>query len=85
MTLWTIVPEELILGQKPDMSPYEEIEFAGTKMLVEKIAAGQCRIVRLLSTDPADYLRSELQPGLVLTAGGYELAPSPATDRKMRQ
>ncbi|KYZ77126.1 hypothetical protein AXX12_03045 [Anaerosporomusa subterranea] len=74
MILWTIMPEELVFGQESYVDPYEEIEFAGAKMMVEKIAANQCRIVRIISTDPQDYLRSDLQPGVVLTAKNrYEL------------
>ncbi|MDU4959718.1 MAG: YlzJ-like family protein [Sporomusaceae bacterium] len=84
MTLWTIMPEAIVFAPaEPAAGPYDEIEFGGARMLVEKIAADQCRIVRLLSTDPADYLRSELQPGQVLTAGGYELVPS--SEQEMKQ
>lgn len=66
MILWTVMPEELIFSQESISSPYEEIEYAGTKMLVEKTSADQCRIVRLLSTDPNDYLRQDIQPGITL-------------------
>ena len=67
MILWTIMPEELVFSQDIPISPYEEIEYAGAKMMVEKVSASQCRIVRILSTNPADYLRQDIQPGIVLT------------------
>lgn len=68
------MPEELVFGQESVQSPYEEIEYAGARMLVEKVSGNQCRIVRLISTDPGDYLRQDIQPGLVLTSKpNYEL------------
>lgn len=68
MTLWTVVPEEMIFGQETYPEPYEEIEFSGTKMLVERISENQRRIVRIISSDPQDYLCADLQPGVVLLA-----------------
>lgn len=62
------MPEELVFAQESNASHYEEIEYGGAKMMVEKVSDSQCRIVRLLSTDPLDYLRQDLQPGNVLTA-----------------
>jgi hypothetical protein len=74
MILWTIMPEELVFSQEANPSPYEEIEFSGAKMMVEKVSVTQCRIVRILSSDPADYLRQDIQPGTVLIAKTtYEL------------
>ncbi|WP_021167650.1 hypothetical protein SOV_19070 [Sporomusa ovata DSM 2662] len=66
MVLWTIMPMEILLSQEYQPN-YEEIEYAGTKMLVEKTADNEYRIVRILSTDPRDYLRNDIQPGAVLS------------------
>lgn len=46
---------------------YEDIEFLGVKMSVEKISADEYRIVRILSTNPEDYLKNEIQPGQVIS------------------
>ena len=67
MILWTIMPLELVFGQEELSNPYEEIEYANTKMMVEKVSENQCRVVRILSTDPQDYLRNDIQPGMILT------------------
>ena len=65
MTLWTIVPIEDIYLQ--DYVPqYEEMDYAGTKLLVEKNEDGRYKVSRILSSNPADFLRSELQPGCFL-------------------
>lgn len=68
MILWTVVPEEIIFaGQNQPVISCEEIEYLGQKVMAEKISQNEFRIVRLLTTDPADYLRNELQPGRIIT------------------
>ena len=67
MILWSIVPTETIFGDLETKPIYEEVEYIGMKCVVEKIDSAQCRIVKLLTTDPSDYLRVELQPGTILT------------------
>jgi hypothetical protein len=71
--LWTVLPVELVLDGFEKCPVYEEMELAGAKVQVERLAPQQSRIVRLLSTAPADYLRPELQPGTVLN---YEPVPA---------
>ncbi|MPL60604.1 hypothetical protein SDC9_06165 [bioreactor metagenome] len=67
MILWTVVPLEAIFaGADTQLPQYEEIEYEGTKLVVEKSVSGQMKVVRVLTTNPADYLRSEFQPGAVL-------------------
>lgn len=66
MLLWTVLPEELVLEQAGPPPVYEETDIAGTRMLVERVPDGRCRIVRLYSTDPRDFLRPELQPGTLV-------------------
>lgn len=66
MILWTIVPEEAIFAEKSLPVMYEEIDYLGQKVLVEKISENQFSVVRLLSTQPANYLRSDLQPGTII-------------------
>ena len=67
MTIWSIVPPDIMLNTPITSSTYEEIEWSGMKCIVEKTSPTQCRVIRILSTDPNDYLRMELQPGSVLT------------------
>ena len=67
MTLWSIVPVELILDNEAPSPAYEEIVCNGMKCLVEKTNSTECRVVRLITTDPSEYLRTELQPGTILS------------------
>jgi hypothetical protein len=64
--LWTVIPAEIVLAGFEKEPVYEEAEVAGTKVVIERIAPFESRIVRLLSTAPADYLRPELQPGVAV-------------------
>ncbi len=65
--IYTILPIELVLeGIDKEGPPYQEMEVGGVKLLVEQLSMGNCRVVRLISTNPMDYLRSEYQPGTEL-------------------
>lgn len=65
--LWTVLPVELVLDGCEKGPVYEEVELAGAKVVIERLAPDESRVVRLLSTSPADYLRPELQPGVAVT------------------
>jgi hypothetical protein len=67
MLLWTVMPIELVLDGAEKLTAYEEIDYAGLRVLVEKLGPAECRIVRLVSTEPQDFLRPEVQPGNILT------------------
>jgi len=67
MILWTVMPLELVFGQEDISNPYDEIDYDGTKLMVERVSINQCRVVRLLSSNPQDYLRDDIQPGAMLT------------------
>ncbi|KNZ69334.1 hypothetical protein Tfer_1971 [Thermincola ferriacetica] len=67
MIIYMPWPAQDIFKQDNEQYKYQEIEVQGTKLLVEPIAMDQCRVVRVLSTDPQDYLKTEFQPGSELT------------------
>ncbi|MGE5561369.1 MAG: YlzJ-like family protein [Chloroflexota bacterium] len=65
MTLHTIMPLELVFAQPADAEPPVEVEADGRRLLVQH--TGQAwTVVRLLSSDPADYLDPRFQPGTPL-------------------
>ncbi len=65
--MYTPMPIELILeGMEKERPPYQELEVGGAKLLVEQLGMHNYRVVRLISTDPMDYLKSEFQPGTEL-------------------
>ncbi|PKM79905.1 MAG: hypothetical protein CVU89_16135 [Firmicutes bacterium HGW-Firmicutes-14] len=65
--IYTPLPIEIVLEGIDKQGPeYQEIEVGGAKLLVEQQNMDSCRVVRLISTDPMDYLRDEFQPGTEL-------------------
>lgn len=68
MILYTPMQLELVLdGFDTTRYPeYKEIEYQGVAMLVESIEFGRQKIVKLLSTNPFDYLKPELAPGNII-------------------
>ncbi|NLA59171.1 MAG: hypothetical protein GX855_09775 [Firmicutes bacterium] len=65
--MWTIIPPEVVWeGVEEKPKDIMELEWQGVQMLVEPLQFGQGRIVRLLSTDPKDFLRPELAPGSII-------------------
>jgi hypothetical protein len=68
MIIYTPVPLELVLeGFDTTKYPeYKEIEYKGVSMLVEDTGFGKRKIIKLLSTNPFDYLKAELSPGNII-------------------
>ncbi len=71
MVLYSIYPPEVVLGQPESAGPnYMSVEMDGRSFLLEA-ADGQMRIVRLMSTDPRDYLNPDWQPGKAFSFGAH--------------
>jgi hypothetical protein len=64
--LYSIVPPEVIFGLPPAAgteAALREVPLArGGRLLLRRGTAGEC-VERVISTDPRDFLRPELQPG----------------------
>jgi len=69
MLFWTIMPLENLFEQQSDHLKYKEIEYNGVMVVIENISEKQCRIIRVISTSPEDYMRPEIQPGSILNYG----------------
>ena len=66
MILHTIVPPELIfpVGEE-SFSIQQHHSWNGIPLIVEQ--SGQMyKVIRVMSSDPADYLRSEIHPGALI-------------------
>ncbi len=65
--LWTIVPINIVMDGSESHQPiYTEIPWKSGILLVEEAGQNMVRVVRLLSTDPADYLEPAAQPGKII-------------------
>lgn len=62
----TIMPMDVIFSQQ-DINPgFQELSHAGVNLLVQQMPNGQKRIERILSSNPMDYLKQNLQPGILI-------------------
>ncbi|MCF6137165.1 YlzJ-like family protein [Pseudalkalibacillus berkeleyi] len=67
MILYTTVPHEIIFSAvQTDFEKYSMINMNGIPLMVERLENQDCRIVQMMSTDPAHFLDDQLQPGTVL-------------------
>lgn len=67
MTFYTIMPEEQIYPHHhQQLTSYFEIIYQGIPIKVEHDGGRLLRIDRVLSTDPADFLHLDIQPGMVI-------------------
>lgn len=65
--MWTIIPPEIIWEGVED-KPKEllQLKWQGVQVLVEPLQFAQGKIIQLLSTEPNDFLKPELQPGSII-------------------
>lgn len=66
--LWTVVPPEMIYSQESTARQTSQrlICYNGVHAIVEDLDAERLQIVRILSTEPNDYLNSSLTPGTII-------------------
>jgi hypothetical protein len=66
--LWTVMPLEMVMDGSESYQPvYTELPWKnGATLLVEAVGLNSARLVRLISTNPKDYLDPALQPGSII-------------------
>lgn len=68
MILYTPLPvEDVLQGYEKEAPELMELNLGGTKVLIEPTGLTAGVVHRIISTDPQDYLRPELQPGKVIS------------------
>ncbi|MGQ9825613.1 MAG: YlzJ-like family protein [Desulfotomaculales bacterium] len=65
MILYTPLPLELVTEglEKMKQPAVRTVVYAGVPLLLEETGTGTGKVVKLLSTEPQDYLRADLFPG----------------------
>ena len=63
MIMHTIVSNDVIYEGIEGMKAPEETVYEGVIMQIERLDDGRAKIVRLISGNPADYLKPHLAPG----------------------
>jgi len=65
MILYTPVPAEMVYSD--ESRELKEFSYGGATIITEVDAQGTCRVVRVISSDPDDYLIPTFQPGRAIT------------------
>lgn len=69
----TLLPMESVFdGWDQPRSAPREVVINGVTMLVEPVNESEARIVRLISSNPQDFLNPSLQPGMTIAFGPVE-------------
>lgn len=68
MILHTTIPEQLIFSNEEIKESKEMmVNYRGIPIVVERMNHDQMKICRILSTNPNDYLQTELTPGTIIS------------------
>ncbi|MEG1500383.1 MAG: YlzJ-like family protein [Clostridiales bacterium] len=66
--IWSIMPEELIF-QKPDQAlSAKTVSYRGKQLVIVPQEDGKARIKSIISSDPQDFLNTNLLPGTIIEA-----------------
>lgn len=67
MILYTVLPDESVMEDENEFDEYLNsqrfIEYDGRHLIIEPISEQEWKIVRLISSNPQDYLNEHFQPG----------------------
>lgn len=70
MILYTMLPTEAVLSDENELNDYVNkqryVDLDGRHFVVDPISEQEWRIVRLISSNPQDYLDEHYQPGKVI-------------------
>ncbi|HZK23771.1 MAG TPA: YlzJ-like family protein [Oscillospiraceae bacterium] len=65
--LWTVMPLEMVMEGSDSFAPtYTEISWQESTLVVEPLEMNTARVVRIISTNPEDYLNPQVQPGSII-------------------
>ncbi|HEU5138848.1 MAG TPA: YlzJ-like family protein [Bacillales bacterium] len=71
MILYTVMPDQAVLSGDEEIEEHSKrqryIEMGGRQILIEAISEDQCKMIRLISGNPQDYLDARFQPGNIIT------------------
>ncbi|MBU8907355.1 YlzJ-like family protein [Desertibacillus haloalkaliphilus] len=70
MILYTMMPEELIFPHDHEsFNKQKTLEVEGGLLVVEQVNPNEYQVVRLISSDPAQYMNQKYSPGNVINVG----------------
>ncbi len=66
MLIWTIIPEDLVFAGIENVKSGREVMYCGRRLLVSPMPEGKMCIMRVISSNPRDFMDPRFQPGTVI-------------------
>ena len=66
MIIWSVMPEEAIFAPAEALSKKRVIAYLGRRVQIIPQQKGQSKIVGIISSNPGDYLDSQIAPGTII-------------------
>lgn len=70
MIIHTVMPDAVVHPEGDEVDELAKkqqfIEVEGRNVLIEPVSENACKIVRLISSDPADFMNARFQPGKII-------------------
>jgi len=68
MILYTMMPHELIFPSEPEVESRQKmITYQGVPLIVEQMDQENFQVIRIMSTNPQDYLNEQICPGMKIS------------------
>ena len=69
--LWTIMPEDIVMANSDKIKNLQEVTYKNRKIMSYPVGQGKMCIVRIISSNPKDFLDHRLQPGNIVDIGPF--------------
>lgn len=65
---YSIIPAEMVFDEwdGKELEKHAEITYENCQVIVQPLEDNQARIVQVISSDPADFLKTRVQPGTTI-------------------
>lgn len=72
MLLYTVMPLETVLEDLDKEYDFKEISIGQMRLVVEPLDYKQFKIIRIISSNPKDYLSIDIYPGKIINIHNFE-------------
>lgn len=66
MLIWSVIPEDIVFDGIENVKAGKEVMYQGRRLLVSPLPEGKMCIMRVISSNPRDFMDPHLQPGTII-------------------
>ena len=67
--LWTVIPEDIVMANSDKINALQEVTYKNRKVLGYPTGQGKLCVVRIISSNPRDFMDQRFQPGSIIDVG----------------